>query len=93
MFKKALKVLATVVAVGLAAVAVYALYKIITAELLKNEIRKKHADAFKVLIKKKKKNAVNVGIFGPDDQHIADEEYKSDKGVADDIYEGQVIYC
>ncbi len=60
---------------------------------LTDAIEEKYPDAFKILIKEKKKNAVNVGIFDIDDMTIEPSvEIESEQGVSDELYVGQVIY-
>ena len=66
---------------------------IIDAGFLKKRIKEECPDSFKILIKEKKKNAVKVGIFDVDERGLGDMTVKSEKGVSDSIYEGQVIYC
>lgn len=60
---------------------------------LTDAIEEAYPDAFKILIKEKKKNAVNVGIFDIDDMTIEPSvEIESEQGVSDALYVGQVIY-
>lgn len=60
---------------------------------LTDAIEEKYPDAFKILIKQKKKNAVNVGIFDENEETIEPSvEIESEKGVSDALYVGQVIY-
>jgi hypothetical protein len=60
---------------------------------LTDAIEEAYPDAFKILIKEKKKNAVNVGIFDIDDMTIEPSvEIESEQGVSDELYVGQVIY-
>ena len=56
------------------------------------EEEEQYPDAFKLLIKEKKKNAVNVGIFDEDNEHLDDVEITSTKGVSKSLRKGQVIY-
>jgi hypothetical protein len=45
------------------------------------------------MIKEKKKNAVNVGIFDEYDDTIeANVQFETEQGVSDDLYVGQEIY-
>ena len=60
---------------------------------IRTSVRTKCPNALKVLILEKKKNAVNVGIFGNNNVMIAKEEIISSEGVSQDIYKGQIIYC
>ena len=53
----------------------------LSEDKLVEEVEKQYPDAFKLLIKEKKKNAVNVGIFDEDDEHLDDVEITSTKGV------------
>ena len=67
--------------------------KIIDETSLKNEVKIKYQDALKILIQEKKKNAVNVGIFGEYEKCIEDSvDITSDKGVSDELYVGQEIW-
>lgn len=66
---------------------------IIDAGFLKKRIKEECPDSFKILIKEKKKNAVKVGIFDENECGLGDMTVKSEEGVSDSIYEGQVIYC
>ncbi len=60
---------------------------------LQDAIEEKYPDAFKILIKQKKKKAVNVGIFDVHDNTIESSvEIESEQGVSDALYKGQVIY-
>lgn len=54
-------------------------------------VKGKQSDAFKILIKEKKKTAINVGIFDMQDKHLGDMEITSNKGVSRSLYEGQTI--
>lgn len=60
---------------------------------IRNSVKTKCPAALKVKILEKKKNAVNVGIFGSNNVMIAREEIISYEGVSPDIYKGQEIYC
>lgn len=60
---------------------------------IKNSVQTKCPEALKIQILEKKKNAVNVGIFGNNNVMIAKEEITSSEGVSSDIYKGQIIYC
>ena len=64
----------------------------LSEDKLVEEVEKQYPDAFKLLIKEKKKNAVNVGIFDEDDEHLDDVEITSTKGVSKSLRKGQVIY-
>ncbi len=59
---------------------------------LKKIVWKENPNAFKMLIKEKKKNAVNVGIFGESDEHLDDMEITTSKGVSRKLSKGQTIY-
>lgn len=77
------------------AVAIFATIKvagIINEKLIIKNVKKRNKDAFKALIKEKKKYAVNVGIFDEEEENIGNIEIKSDEGVSDSLYVGQVIY-
>ena len=64
----------------------------LSEDKLVEEVEEQYPDAFKLLIKEKKKNAVNVGIFDEDDEHLDDVEITSTKGVSKSLRKGQVIY-
>lgn len=64
----------------------------ISEETLVENVEKEYPDAFKLLIKEKKKNAVNVGIFDEDNEHLDDMEITSSKGVSKSLHKGQTIY-
>ena len=67
--------------------------KIIDATTLEDEVKIKYPNALKLLIKEKKKHAVNVGIFGENEDCIEDSvDITSDKGVSDELYVGQEIW-
>lgn len=57
------------------------------------EVKTRYSEAFKILIQKKKKQAVNIGIFSDETTIIeSDLEIESTSGISDSLYEGQVIY-
>ena len=58
---------------------------------IKDTVRIKCPEALKALIQKKKKNAIDVGIFNKQDQHICSLEIKSSQGVSNSLHVGQVI--
>ena len=64
----------------------------LSEDQLVEEVEEQYPDAFKLLIKEKKKNAVNVGIFDEDNEHLDDVEITSTKGVSKSLRKGQVIY-
>ena len=64
----------------------------ICEDTLADNIEEEYPDAFKLLIKEKKKNAVKVGIFDEDNEHLDDVEITSSKGVSKNIRKGQTIY-
>lgn len=64
----------------------------ICEDTLVDNIEEEYPDAFKLLIKEKKKNAVKVGIFDEDNEHLDDVEITSSKGVSKNICKGQTIY-
>ena len=51
----------------------------LSEDKLVEEVEEQYPDAFKLLIKEKKKNAVNVGIFDEDNEHLDDVEITSTK--------------
>ena len=64
----------------------------LSEDKLVEEVEVQYPDAFKLLIKEKKKNAVNVGIFDEDDEHLDDVEITSTKGVSKSLRKGKVIF-
>ena len=64
----------------------------ICEDTLADNIEEEYPDAFKLLIKEKKKNAVKVGIFDEYNEHLDDVEITSSKGVSKNIRKGQTIY-
>ena len=64
----------------------------LSEDKLVEEVEEQYPDAFKLLIKEKKKNAVNVGIFDEDNEHLEDVEITSTKGVSKSLHKGQTIY-
>jgi hypothetical protein len=75
------------------AVATITVATIIDKATVQSKIKAECSDAFKALIKEKKKNAIKVGIFDSDDRVLKDMEITSSKGVDESLYVGQVIYC
>ena len=73
----------------------YATYKIvgvINRRRIEQAAKEKFKQAFKAIIKEKKKNAVKVGIFDIYDNEIeSDFKIESEQGVSSDLYVGQVI--
>ena len=65
----------------------------LSKDKLVEKVEEEYPDAFKLLIKEKKKNAVNVGIFDEDDEHLDDVEITSTKGVSKSLRKGKVIFC
>lgn len=64
----------------------------LSEDKLVEKVEEEYPDAFKLLIKEKKKNAVNVGIFDEDNEHLDDVEITSSKGVSKSLHKGQTIY-
>lgn len=64
----------------------------LSEDKLVEEVEEQYPDAFKLLIKEKKKNTVNVGIFDEDDEHLDDVEITSTKGVSKSLRKGKVIF-
>lgn len=64
----------------------------LSEDKLVEKVEEQYPDAFKLLIKEKKKNAVNVGIFDVDNEHLDDVEITSTKGVSKSLRKGQIIY-
>ena len=61
-------------------------------DTLADAVREEVPDAFKILIKEKKKNTVNVGIFDEDNEHLDDMEITTSKGVSRNLRKGKTIY-
>lgn len=57
---------------------------------IKEEVKQKVPNAFKIMIKEKRKNAVNVRIFNRQNTPIGQMEISSAEGVDDKIQVGQV---
>lgn len=77
--------------IGLFAVAV-TIYVKITSDTIKDTVREKVPEAFKIKIKEAKGNAVNVGIFDGQNKHLEDMKIESSEGVSSSVKKGQVIY-
>ena len=60
----------------------------LSKDKLVEKVEEEYPDAFKLLIKEKKKNAVNVGIFDEDNEHLDDVEITSTKGVSKSLRKG-----
>lgn len=61
--------------------------------VLQDAVREQYPEAFKLMIKEKKKTAVNVGIFDEYDDTIeANVLFETEQGVSDSLYVGQEIY-
>lgn len=84
-----LKIVAVAVAGVTAAVVIK---KKITAARLKAKVAEDFANAIKLKIKDKSTKTVDVGIFGANNQLIAEKTYKSEEGISDELYVGQVLY-
>lgn len=61
-------------------------------DALRESVGEQEPDAFKMLIKEKKKNSVNVGIFDEDNEHLDDMEITTSKGVSRSLHKGKTIY-
>ena len=64
----------------------------LSKDKLVEKVEEEYPDAFKLLIKEKKKNAVNVGIFDEDNEHLDDLKITSTKGVSKSLRKGKVIF-
>lgn len=58
---------------------------------LRNEIKQRCPQAMKAKILAKKKDAVNVGIFGNSSNQIQTMNIHSNQGISNDLYVGQEI--
>ena len=74
--------------IGAIGVSVLVSTVVISIDSLKNDVKNEYPDAFKMLIKEKKKDAVKVGIFDKTNSHIEDIEITSNKGVSNNIHQG-----
>lgn len=93
MWTEILEILAGVlIGAGGTAAAIWIADKIIDKATIKAEVKKKAPSAFKALIEKKKKNAVDVGIFTENDNRIDGITLESDLGISSEIEVGQVLY-
>lgn len=92
MWGNILKGLAILVAGGLVAYGTYKIYKKITASEISQAVKEKCPAAFSAMIKEKKRNAVNVGIFDSNNKEIGEMTVKSQEGVDSSLREGQMIY-
>ena len=77
--------------IGAIGVSVLVSTVVISIDSLKNDVKNEYPDAFKMLIKEKKKDAVKVGIFDKTNSHIEDVEITSNKGVSNNLHQGQTI--
>ena len=78
--------------IGAIGVSVLVSTVVISMDSLKNDVKNEYPDAFKMLIKEKKKDAVRVGIFDNTNRHLDDMEITSSKGVSNKLHQGQTIY-
>ena len=78
--------------IGAIGVSVLVSTVVISIDSLKNDVKNEYPDAFKMLITEKKKDAANVGIFDKTNSHIEDVEITSNKGVSNNLHQGQTIY-
>lgn len=83
---------AALLGAGAAVATIWIADKIIDKATIKAEVKKKTPSAFKALIEKKKKNAVDVGIFTESDNRIDGITIESDKGISNEVKVGQVLY-
>lgn len=56
---------------------------------VQQEVKQRVPSAFKILIMKKKRNAIDVGIFNKNSKPIRKMEIKSDYGISKDLVVGQ----
>lgn len=59
---------------------------------VKEKVREKVPNALKVMILEKKNNSISVGIFPTESNMTTKMTLSSEEGVAEEIYENQVIY-
>ncbi len=76
----------------LGVVLILAVAFMLTEDSLAEVVKKEEPDAFKAIIKKKKKKSVKVGIFDKEDEHLNDMEITTTKGVSRSLHKGQEIY-
>lgn len=79
---------------GLAAVALttIAVDFFLTEDNIGDAVREEYPEAFKVLIKEKKKCAVDVGIFSTNNEEIDEMTIDAPKGISRSLRKGKVIY-
>ena len=87
-----LKIVAVAIAGGAAVAATVVIAKKITAARLKAKVAEDFSKAIKLKIKDKSTKTVDVGIFGANNQLIAEKTYESEEGISDELYVGQVLY-
>lgn len=80
-------------ALGGAALITIAVASIISQGTIKEKVKEQCSEAFKALIREKKKEAIKVGIFDSNEKELKEMEITSTQGVSDDLYVGQIIYC
>lgn len=64
----------------------------IDEDSLRNCVSDEYENAFKILIKEKKSQAIDVGIFTDKNELLDEGEIRSESGVSSSLYKGQVIY-
>lgn len=84
-------------ALGLSGLAAAAITSIVvdfflTEDNIADAVQEEYPDAFKLMIKEKKKNAVNVGIFDNENDEIDEMTIESKKGINKSLRKGKVIY-
>ncbi len=68
------------------------LYDKITEDSLKETVKEKVPEAFKIRIEEAKKNKVDVGIYGKQNKHLENLSIESKEGVSSSIRKGQEYY-
>lgn len=64
----------------------------IKKHIIAERLREEYEDAFKAEIKRRKENAVDVGIYDKDENKIADVTFESEQGVDASLRVGDMIY-
>lgn len=76
--------------VGIAVVIV--IHRYLTASVIREKVAEEYPNAFTAKIKKKKKDAIDVGIFDKQNNELDEVSFKSSKGIDKSLRKGQVIH-
>ena len=89
---KGLLAVGGVLLAGYAISRVIKVHQRITEELIAQQVEKEYREAFTAIIKEKKYNAVDVGIFNNQNEEIDTISIETDHSVDEYLYENQIIY-